>query len=68
MPRTVNKTDPLWFLPPPPKAPDYSTPEAVTARAWQGLHAWAKTCYALLKTDGKVYRDFQTALGKAGRG
>ena len=32
----------LWWLPPPPQAPDYSTPEAITARAQEA--AWAGGC------------------------
>ena len=32
----------LWWLPPPPKAPDYSTPEAVTLRAQEA--AWEGGC------------------------
>ena len=32
----------LWWLPDPPKAPDYSTPEAVTTRAQEA--AWDGGC------------------------
>ena len=60
----------LWWLPAPPKSPDYSTPEAVTMRAFEkGLHpSWTVPMYRLLRADGKVYRDFMTAIrATAGR-
>lgn len=59
----------LWWLPAPPKSPDYSTQEAITLRAFErGLHpSYTVPLYRLLMTDGRVYRDFQAALLRAGR-
>lgn len=48
-----------------PKSPDYSTPEAVTARARAYVSSWARGVYILLKQDGKVYREFRDALKKS---
>ena len=59
----------LWWLPNAPKAPDYSTPEAVTLRAFErgSNPTWTLRMFRFLLTDGKVYRDFRAALDKAGR-
>ena len=55
----------LWWLPAPPKSPDYSTSEKVTLRAYErgaASSGWVRETLALLRTDGRVYRDFQAAL------
>lgn len=58
----------LWWLPPAPKSPDYSTPEKITLRAYErgaASSGWVRATLALLRTDGQVYRDFRAALAKA---
>lgn len=49
-----------WGVPPPP---DYSTPAAVTARAWEaGSHSWPKK-YTEDRTVARAYRAFRAATG-----
>ena len=49
-----------------PKPPDYSTPEAVTLRAYERgeAPAWTVAIYRLLLQNGKLYREFQAALAR----
>lgn len=51
-----------------PKPPDYSTPEAITLRAYERgeTPSWTVSIYRLLLQNGKVYREFQAAIARIG--
>jgi hypothetical protein len=65
-----DKTRFLWWLPAAPKSPDYSTQEAITLRAFErgDMGAKNRAIYVLLKTDGRVYRDFRAAVLRHAQG
>jgi hypothetical protein len=55
--------DSYGTVPPPP---DYSTPEAVQARALEMASPWYRSFMAITRTDGRTYRAFRRAVERTG--
>lgn len=61
--RIVEAGADVFDVPPPP---DYSTPEAVQARALEMAGPWYRALMVIARQDGRTYRAFKRAVEHAG--